>query len=503
MQYREERKPTRQIAEELGVGFVVEGSARLAGNQVRLTVQLIDARVDEHLWSEEYDLDLSAENLFEVENDIAQQIAAEIGFSLSPNERDQVARVFTENTGAYLQFLRGNEAFLNERQRGLVNPSFRSIRHYQESIELDPDFALARARLALSLTYTSLGIERMERVREEAEAALESLPGLPEARMALGRYFIATGNTADAVSNLEVAVEENPNMGSALLELGQLQRMLGEFDLGLRTLERAKEIDPLNPAVLRHITESLIFDHRYEDALTTNALWQGVYPSNASRSFEAWIRLLRGELEGTRTVMSAVLASGGNTYGYIPGYPRTVLMRALTREERLLDLEDYLGERSYRCQYLVEDCIRKAIHEEEVGSKNQARIYWDSLAAVAERNPPNRHTAYVAVALIYKGQGDKEAAIETAEALVSLDGAFRPGGVEDEFYYGPSAEILLARILAHFDEHDRAIDILEEKLPAPSWLSVPVLEIDPIWDPLRDHPRFQALLEEHRDDVEH
>jgi hypothetical protein len=146
------------------------------------------------------------------------------------------------------------------------------------------------------------------------------------------------------------------------------------------------------------------------------------------------------------------------------------------------------------CTVLAGYCLRKAIHEEVVGSKATARIYWDSLALVVDRSPPRNRRELAAVALIYQGLGEKEAAIGMAEALVDLRGASSEGGT-------PSApllsedRILLARILTHFGETERAIEILEEELPIPSQLTVPLLEVDPIWDPLRDHPRFQALLE--------
>jgi serine/threonine-protein kinase len=137
---------------------------------------------------------------------------------------------------------------------------------------------------------------------------------------------------------------------------------------------------------------------------------------------------------------------------------------------------------------------------EETGLTEKARIYWDSLAMVVEERPPQGWRSMAATALIYQGLGEKEASIQAAEDLVSLKGAEHEGAVEDRFHNGPNAQLILARVLAHFGEHDRAVDILEEALPAPSWLTVHILEIDPIWDPLRDHPRFQALLEEYRDD---
>jgi serine/threonine-protein kinase len=114
---------------------------------------------------------------------------------------------------------------------------------------------------------------------------------------------------------------------------------------------------------------------------------------------------------------------------------------------------------------------------------------------VLETDPAETWAELNAIPLVYMGLGEKDAAIQAAEALYDRY-------AEAVYTTGPRAGIHLARILAHFGEHDRAIDLLEELLPSPSWLSVPMLEIDPIWDPLRNHPRFHAMLEEYRDDVE-
>jgi serine/threonine-protein kinase len=471
MQYREERKPTRQIAEELGVGFMVEGSARLAGNQVRLTVQLIDARRDEHLWANDYTLDLSAENLFEVEGEIARQVAAEIGFNLTPNERDRVGAVLTSNTDAYLLYLQGNEAFIDERQRGAGSANYPSVEYYDQAIALDPGFSLAHARLALSLAYTVPDEDRLERARREAELALSILPGLSEARVALGLYYSDIGQPEEALRQLQAAETESPNTALATHELGRLQRTLGEFDLGLNTLERAARLDPRNPLVQRSLAWSYIHAHRYEDALRANAIREAVAPLSGEHDL-AWIHLLKGETRDIDSVISRLLdALPAGNHGVAQAYPVAVISRLLT-----------------------------PLHEEALGSRELALVYWDSVRIGYEpRSPTWTQKAYLALA--YVGLGEKEAAIRMAEDLVSLDGASQEGVVGNRFYLAPSARVLLARILAHFDEHDRAIDILEEELPAPSWLSVPILEIDPIWDPLRDHPRFQALLEEWAEDV--
>ncbi|MFH1765979.1 MAG: hypothetical protein ABIF09_17465 [Gemmatimonadota bacterium] len=144
-------------------------------------------------------------------------------------------------------------------------------------------------------------------------------------------------------------------------------------------------------------------------------------------------------------------------------------------------------------------CLRKAVHESEVGSAEEALIYWDSLRAfLPQENAPTQMPWVLSQVLIYMNAGEKESAIETARAAVKRAAPEGCGG-----YGGVHPCQMLARALAHFGEHDEAIDLLEKMLPAPSWLTVNLLKIDPVWDPLRDHPRFQALLEKYADDVEH
>jgi len=504
MQYAENRPNSRQIGVELGASHLVEGSAQVSGGQVRLTVQLIDARTDEHLWSENYDRELTAENLFEVRSEVGQQVAFHVGANLTPNERDKVARVLTDDIDAYLLYLQGNEAFLSERQRGYGGETSLSMRLYEQAIELDPGFALAHARLALSLTYTLGSLDRYERAKREAETAASALPGLPETRVALGRYFLLVGQSEEAKRQFKAAEAETPNMALAVIELGLLQRTLGEFDAGLRTLRRAEALDPRNPVIQRALARSLIYDHRYDEAQKANGLREAVDSSYAGIRDRAWIHLLQGDSAGARVALSELLTlDARGFYNPIPGIPPTVLRRVLSREEHRTAFEAY---RAYRdgpegpCSDYWGFCVRKAIHEQEAGSRELAEIYWDSLRVAVESIPSGTWFTYYKV-LIYQGLGEKEAAIRTAENLVSLDRAGQEGVVEDVEYFGPACRILLARILAHFGELDRAIDLLEELLPAPSWLSVPVLQIDPIWDPLRDHPRFQVLLDDYRDDV--
>ncbi|MGD2120433.1 MAG: tetratricopeptide repeat protein [Gemmatimonadota bacterium] len=502
MQYRDDRPNTRQIAEELGVSHLVEGSAQVFGDQVRLTVQLIDAGQDEHLWSEDYDRELTAGNLFGIRSQVGREIAFQVGVTLTPDEQNRVARVLTENTEAYLMFLEGNQAFLEERVRGSTG-SYPSIQILERAVAKDPDFALARAQYARSLSYAGMRFfpDKWNQVREEAETALELLPGLAEARLALARYFQARGEEQEAVRQYQMVLEEYPNSAPAAFSLAEFQQRSGEFDLALGTLKRAEVLSPRDPLLQRTLAWTYIHFHRYEEALQAIDKLQRLQSSDHPILLRAFVNFMRGDQEEARSALSDLIASYPESpHSVLWWAPFSFVRRMLAEDQLRVAFEAYLeSDESTEepCQILTAACLRKATQAEDLGLTQQARVYWDSLAAVMEGNTP-----LVSQALIFQGLGQKEPAIEAAQTY-AVRRTRVDGGSIDRFYAGPASRVFFARVLTHFGESDRAIDILEEELPAPSWLSAPMLEIDPIWDPLRDHPRFQALLEEYRDDVEH
>jgi tetratricopeptide (TPR) repeat protein len=502
LQYRANRPATRQIASDLGVDYLVEGSVRIAAGRVRMTVQLVDADQDVQLWTQSYDRRLSADSLIDMESEIARQVAFAVGVTVTPEQRDAVGLALTDNTDAYLYYLRGREAFVSERQRGLTRGDYESIGFCRRSIQLDPGFAPADALLALSLTYTEEGNDKeLEEARQSAERALAILPDLAEARVALGRFFARSSQAREAMGQFEMAEATDPSLALAVRELGRIQREVGEFDEAVRTFKRAERIAPQDALVQRDLVFSEIFAHRYDEALRADARRQALDPG-VSNELLAWIYIMDGKLEKARDAISAILkADPAYAVAILPGYSSTVLLRLLTAEQRTISLNAYLRTRPEPCDVLVGNCLRKAIHEEDVGSPERARIYWDSLRVVIAARPPQSWNGHAAAVLIYQGLGDKEAALHAAEDLVRLNGANREGG-EDRFWAAPNASVLQARVLAHFGEEDAAIDLLEDLLPPPSWLSVPMLRIDPIWDPLRRNPRFQALLRKHDEAAE-
>ncbi|MFC1574983.1 tetratricopeptide repeat protein, partial [Gemmatimonadota bacterium] len=493
-----DRPPLRQIASELGADYLLEGSARIGGDSVRITVQLIKGETDVHLWADDYDAPYSVEYYVRLQSEIVQRIASDLRAAVSPEDRDWLEAIPTGNLEAYEAYMRGNEAFRFERQVGYVGLpfpqtfSFQSIGWFEQAVRLDPGFSLAHARLALALSYDALSTDRQERIRAEAETALALLEVLPEARLALGRLALGTGQIEEALRQFNAAVAENPNHSGATIELARLQQQIGDVEASIQSFRRAEGIDPSNPIIHRGLTRSYMLAHRYDDALRANAKHQALAPGSYPIFYRAWIHLLRGAPAEARSAISEMLAlDPAPPTVMVPGFAQKVVLRLMTSEERRTALSAYEAMFGEGCESTL-SCYRNALHEQEVGSASRARIYLDSLRMVIDPETIPRHTA----AVLYQALESKESALEAARQAVT-----ETDHLGDTYRRGWQNRFLLATVLTHFGEHDAAIDLLEGILPAPSWLSVPILEIDPIWDPLRDHPRFQALLERYADDV--
>ena len=494
------RPSIRQIAAELGVDFLLEGSARIGGDSVRITVQLIEGPAEVHLWSEDFDAAYSPEGFVRVQAEIAQRIAYDLRAEVSPEELAWLEAVPTEDLEALEAYMKGNEAFFEERQLGTMMDEFESSQWYRQAIELDGDFALAHARLALSLTWVSgnpLGIQEAGRA---AERALSLFPGLLEARVAWARYLGRSGQDEDAIRELRLIEQASPNNTLATLSLALFQREAGEFESGLQSLQRAEQHDPRNPLIQRELQYSYIHAHRYNEALDAvareAALSEAVPGMGILR--RAFIHLARGNRQQAQNAISELVSHNPDLpYGMLVHIPFRVVERLLSDEQREKCFPAGLASGFW---YEVDRWLNRAIHEEALGRVEAARTDWDSVTVYLETPPRRALVSLSYLTLAYLSLGEKKAAVETARRATAR---YDEAGCTSEFSNSWRACELLARTYAKIGEHDAAIDILEKVLPAPSWLTVHILEIDPIWDPLRDHPRFQALLEKYRDDVEH
>ena len=211
--YRNTTKIIPEIARELGVHYFVEGSGQKTGNQILLSIQLIEASSDRHLWSEQYNRD--ATDIFSLQAEVAKKIADEIQAIITPEEEKRLDEVPTENLEAYDAFLKGLDLFYQGNREGLEQ----AIAHYEKAIELDPEFARAYAGLAIAyyfLDYNQTEKQYAEQINNYADKALLYDAQLPQSLIAKALYYLHQGDYASALPHLEKALEYNPNAALAV-----------------------------------------------------------------------------------------------------------------------------------------------------------------------------------------------------------------------------------------------------------------------------------------------
>lgn len=264
MQYKNTSKNLRDIARELNVANVLEGSVRRAGNQVRIVAQLIDATSDRHVWAHTYDKELT--EVFAIQSDVAQQIASALKAELSPREKDQLAKQPTENLDAYSYYLKGREYYYRYTKEGNEN----AIELFKKALDLDPRYALAYAGLgdAYGQRVDMWGFPRawLDSSIAVSERAISLDPDLAEGYKALGLAYSTKGWNRKALDACRKAVEINPNYHPAVGNIGYMKMGLGEFDEALPFLKKCVALEPMIPHSYTGVGAVYFFVCDYEKA---------------------------------------------------------------------------------------------------------------------------------------------------------------------------------------------------------------------------------------------
>ena len=245
MRYKGTQKPIREIASDLGVATVLEGSVRRAGNQVRIVGQLVDARTDEHLWAETYDRDLK--DVFAIQSEVAQKIAAALRAALSPAEKKRIEQSPTQNLAAYDLYLKGRELYNHYRKAD----NEAAIELFQKASELDSSFALAFAGLgdayAQRVQRFGLPSSWLDSSLEMSRKAIALDPELAEGHKAMGLAYFVKGQQRESLESNRKALKINPNLAPAVANLGYGLLLPGRADEALPWMLRATELDPRSP----------------------------------------------------------------------------------------------------------------------------------------------------------------------------------------------------------------------------------------------------------------
>jgi TolB-like protein/Flp pilus assembly protein TadD len=303
MQYRLEDRPSLpEIAAELGVANILEGSVRLAGNQVRITTQLIEAESDAHFWTETYDRELTAANIFSIQSDVATAVAEALQAALSPAEQERIATVPTTNLAAYQAYLLGVQRLDEETVETLAE----AIDYFQRAIALDADFALAYAGLAWTYIqqryYSGLPPDEMlAKAQAATNKALELDDRLGEAHTALGMIKRSRNEFAAAEAAFRRGLELSPNSSRSHLEFGIFLRdsAVGRYEEALSSLEKALELDPLSVSTTLWMGAILNRLGRFDESLVWFEKVLEIDPDNAGGfseiGFHHW--LVSGQLD--------------------------------------------------------------------------------------------------------------------------------------------------------------------------------------------------------------
>lgn len=267
MRYKKGTKTASEVAKELNVGTIVEGSVRKAGNKVRITTQLIDARSEGHIWARNYDKQL--DDIFAIQTDVAEKVVEALQVKLMPLDKKRLARSPTSNIEAYTLYLKGRYYANRASEK-----SFRTaITHQEEAIANDPEFALAYSELAFC--YNSLGFfgmlsskEAGERSRAYVKKALELDPSLAEAHLVLGRILRNYDwDFAGAENEYALAIELNQNFADAYGTRGILMMFERRIEEAISDAERALELDPLSDLAAQYAGTIYLYSGRHDEAM--------------------------------------------------------------------------------------------------------------------------------------------------------------------------------------------------------------------------------------------
>jgi len=499
MQYKGTDKAIRQIGEELNVQYALEGTVRWepAGEgrgRVRITPQLIEVASDRYLWSDRYDR--AIESVFEVQSDIAEQVVRQLHVSLLQTEEDALSAPLTDSPEAYEAYLRG----LHHRWGYHYEPYKLAIPMFERAVELDPEFAVAWAWLSTTHSYVyfqewDMTVERQTAAKQAVDRALELDPALPEGHLALGNYYYRCDRHYQrALEEYDRVLAVRPNNIDALSGRAWVLRRQGEWVESNRLLQRVLEISPRDFPAASGLNWNFRSLRDFRRAVEYADLAISLAPDKPDGY---WLKFLaffgQGRLRQARAVLDEVPMSSP-----VVETERIRLEITDRRFEAALALihqtpeavyEQVLGQGSLGLRAL-DECICFSFLRDRPGVQGacgRARVILEQRTRVYPEAPYVHHD----LGLTYAFLGLKDEAISEGKRAMAL----RP--VSADAVEGPVLVERLAVIYALVGEPEAAIKQIEYLLSIPSGLTVGGLRVHPYWDPLRDHPRFQALLEGH------
>jgi TolB-like protein/Flp pilus assembly protein TadD len=487
----------REIGRQLGVAHLLEGSVQRTKNRVRVSAQLIDARTNQQEWADRYDREIA--DIFALETEIAQTITRQLRARLSPQEKAAI-ELSTRDLAAFDLYLRAKELILTYHDTADGKATLlKAVELLDQAIERDPNFALAYCwRTTAHDNLFWYGLDRapirMELAEASAERALALVPDLGEAHLARALvYYHRNRDYARALAELALANRTLPNSADVYSLAGFIARRQGSWDDALRNLQRAFELDPRSPRIVNGLSVVYDFLRRYdeEEALFARAAVANPSTRNYSHLITAQIELAKGDLGAARSYLEKLPAE------YDPDGQTTWARLNLALCER-----DPARAASILASWKKEDFVGSAGFVVPVA-------HWEGLIARAAGDRPRSIEAFTRARTIFVARLAQEpddpmllGTLGIVDAALSRkEDALREGRravelrpIAQDAIDGPDVLANLAVIYAWTGETDSAIDALTVLAHTPGGPPFGRLKYDPVWDPVRADPRFEAML---------
>jgi TolB-like protein/Flp pilus assembly protein TadD len=487
----------REIGRALGVATLLEGSVRRAGNRVRVSVQLINANNDEHIWAEEYNRDLT--DVFAIQTDLAQKIASSLQAKLSLDEKERLDRRPTQNSDAYLLYIQAHD-YANKMDLAHTG-SLKAVPLFEQAIKLDPNFALAFAELSIveSWLYHSADPTplRRDKARLHANEALRLQPDLPEGHLALGfSYYYGDRNYDRALKEMEIAKRGLPNEAQAYMAIGAIQRRQGKWTESTANMEKAAALDPKNVTILDNLALNYIALRNFDaDDKTLDRAIATAPQAFGPVAFKAYVAVLsKGDLTLAEKQLSSI-AADSDPNGMVTFPQWWLLMLQRNFPEALAVVEKFPGETlMIETTAPVPKALLKGIIHSLLGDKPKAQLELEQARIISDnllREAPEDAARHAQHGVILGALGQKQEAIAEGKRAVEL----LPES--QDAMDGPKITASLAQIYTLTGESDEAFRLVDHLLQVPNGLTVSTLKLDPAWDPLRKDPRFQALIDKY------
>jgi TolB-like protein/Flp pilus assembly protein TadD len=478
-----------EIARQLGVANILEGSVQKIGDAVHINVQLIRAATDDHLWAEIYNRKL--DDIFGVQGEVAGAIALALNAKLSGAEKVAIADRPTQNPAAFEAYLRGRAL---DDAGYAYSVSRAQADAYANAVRMDPGFALAWAQLAMTegyLYFNGIDPDRFtaESVKHATDMAVQLQPELSEVHLAQGHYRYRVLRDFDgAAQAFEAALEQSPNDALTLQSLGLVERRQGHWDRAITHLEQAATLDPRNVGLMTAIGgETYSNLRRYDEERKWLDRALAIEPNDAMAiGYKAYAYMLEGHLDDAARVLDPLpVANADPNIGVFRIYLRILQRRndeAIAEAKSLLARTDGVLE-----GYRTKIAVYLGFAQLRAGDATAAS---DTFAEVVKRTESAKDhvdDALVPVdrAFALAGAGRKDEALEQARHAVDL--------YSNDAIWRPYAEATLIQVQGMTGDRDAAVSGLETLLKQSAGPTPAQLRLEPMWDSFRGDPRFEKL----------